>query len=61
MRRMAWVAGLILLTSLTGCVSMAWGPPPGADRISNAWGSQTTAGMAVNGVPTAAAGGNAIH
>ncbi|HEX5325868.1 MAG TPA: hypothetical protein VFW75_04295 [Acetobacteraceae bacterium] len=56
--RMVILAGLI---GLSGCVSAALAPTTIADRIGTQWGSETSGGMSPPGVPTAAAGGNAIH
>jgi len=50
-----------MLAVLTGCVSVQFLPSDGGDRISTAWGSNTSGGMNFSSVPTAAAGGNAIH
>ena len=50
-----------MLAVLTGCVSVQFVPSDGGDRISTAWGSNTSGGMNFSPVPTAAAGGNAIH
>jgi hypothetical protein len=49
------------LAVLSGCTSVALVPPQPGDRISTAWGSQTTAGMTISPIPTAAAGGNGEH